>query len=333
MKGKVRYLKPIDVSPAYFDEIEAEIVRWFRREIYLPIVRELKLAESGDNAILKNSFDDLIRAIKKGQVIYERGHFKGKFSAEISKELKKRGATWDTEDKSWRLPQAQMDHDIMAAVGTARSRFVSTSERIMDKLSKIVPEEVAKKMSLENLFDQTVFKVNKDVEANVKAITVAPKLTKEQQARIASEYNDNIKLAIEDFTRKETQELRNKVQSNAEAGIRYESLAREIEKSYGITRRKAKFLARQETSLLMTKFAQVRYQDAGVNEYEWQCVHMPHDKTPDQHTLGNVRYYHGLLDKKIFRWDNPPVVNAKGDRKNPGQDYNCRCKARPIVRF
>ncbi len=108
-------------------------------------------------------------------------------------------------------------------------------------------------------------------------------------------------------------------------GYRYETLVAEIQKSYGISQRKAKFLARQETSLLMSKFKQVRYQEAGSNEYIWDCV--------AGSSAHPVRHFHLLNRGKIFRWDTGAPINANGDRKNPGQDYNCRCFAKPIIRF
>ena len=44
-----------------------------------------------------------------------------------------------------------------------------------------------------------------------------------------------------------------------------------------------------------------------------------------------VREMHKALAGKVFSWDDPPITNEKGDRNNPGQDYGCRCYARPIV--
>jgi uncharacterized protein with gpF-like domain len=84
----------------------------------------------------------------------------------------------------------------------------------------------------------------------------------------------------------------------------------------------------------MAKFKQVRYTDSGIHEYIWQCVKMPHDKNPKQHVPGNVRYYHGLLEGTKQRWDDPPQVSDDPiEYKNPGQDYNCRCIARPFLRL
>ena len=80
----------------------------------------------------------------------------------------------------------------------------------------------------------------------------------------------------------------------------------------------------------MTKYKQVRYQSAGVNQYKWKCV----VGSPNH----PVRPMHAELGKRsdkgeLFTWDNPPIVDSKGDRKNPGQDFGCRCVAIPVVTF
>ena len=58
--------------------------------------------------------------------------------------------------------------------------------------------------------------------------------------------------------------------SNLPIGLKNEIGA--IQKSYGVTANKAKFLARQETKLLTTTLKEVRYVDAGVTKYKWKSV-------------------------------------------------------------
>ena len=107
-------------------------------------------------------------------------------------------------------------------------------------------------------------------------------------------------------------------------------------KSFGVSQRKAKFVGVQETGLLMAKFKEVRYKDAGIKKFIWTCV-----KGTPAHP---VRHEHKILDGKIFVWDNPRELGKNGrpnpsglhkpgENKNPGEDYNCRCYAKPIVEF
>lgn len=121
--------------------------------------------------------------------------------------------------------------------------------------------------------------------------------------------------------------LRKQVMAAAFRGNRYDALVKTIQRSYGVTVSKAKFLAHQETNLLMAKFKETRYTDAGIVEYRWRCV--------TGSKLHPVRPSHKALDGKIFRFDDPPITTPPSEaprRNNPGEDYGCRCTAVPVVR-
>ena len=104
-----------------------------------------------------------------------------------------------------------------------------------------------------------------------------------------------------------------------------EKLAKKIKASYGVSQSKATFLARQESNLLLAKFRESRYNEIGCDEYIWQTV-VGSPSSP-------VREGHARLNGTRQRFSNPPVVNKKGDRKNPSEDYGCRCRPKPVIRF
>lgn len=314
-------LTPIKEKPEYWDEIEAKIIALFRAELYIPLVVELGVKQK----VLKNSIDDLVNAIKFGKITFYRGQFSGRFNASTSKELKRLGAQWDRKQRTWKIPQSSLPPDIKIAINAGEARFNQAVSRIDKKLASILPEELADQLKIEHIFDSTLFKVDKDLKKSLKNLTIAPELKSEQRKKIAKGWTDNMKLYIKDFTEKEISTLRKDVQKTVFEGGRYESMIKTIQKSYGVTQNKAKFLARQETSLLMTKFKETRYMDAGVKKYKWGTV--------AGSAAHPVRPMHKALEGKIFSWDNPPVTDDKGARNNPGQDYNCRCFARPIVDF
>ena len=46
-----------------------------------------------------------------------------------------------------------------------------------------------------------------------------------------------------------------------------------------------------------------------------------------------VRPDHARLEGRICNWNDPPVVDLRsGRRRHPGEDYNCRCTAAPMVK-
>jgi SPP1 gp7 family putative phage head morphogenesis protein len=317
-------LRPIKESPEDYEAVEKRIIELFRKRLYLPLLQEF----SESALILRNAKDDLFSAIRTGRITYNRGVFSGRFNSTISRELKKLGARWDRSGKAWRLKSDELPVELKHAISSSEYRYKQKITAIDKQLADIVPAEIAKHLQIENLFDSTLWKVDKEFKTSLRGLTVAPELSAEQRKRIAAEWQENMKLWIQTFTEKEILRLRKDMRESIESGNRYEAAINAIKSSYGVSRNKAKFLARQETSLLMTKFKQTRYEDAGVREYRWGCV----AGSP----LHPVRPWHKALEGKIFRWDNPPVTTKPGEaarRNNPGQDYNCRCFARPIVKF
>lgn len=323
-------LTPIREMPKEYEKIEAELKALFKKEIYIPIARELKLnlnrvknAESDDSSYLRD-------AITSGRITFYRGQFKGRFNSTLSRELHRIGAKWDAKQGSFSIPQSQLSQEIQSAILASYDRFERTAAKMDEKLAKIIPAEIADKLKIEKIFDTTLWKVDNEFNKSVKGFAVAPKLTEEQKERIVKEYSENMKLSIKGWMDSEIKELREKIQQNVNQGFRYETMIKTIETSYGVSQNKAKFLARQETNLLITKFKQTRYQSAGIEQYKWVCVRGS--------SLHPVRPMHQKLNDRsakgeLFSWSNPPVDDEDGKRHNPGENFNCRCVAIPVVRF
>lgn len=330
---KYRVLPPIKEKPEDFEAIGAAILQLLRESIYIPLIRELQANDQILGKSLKNSFDELVQAIIRGKIQYSDGQFTGKFSSTLSRELRSIGARWERKQGSFSLPPSRLSRELIEAISISKSKFRETMSRINLKLEQLSPAHIAQALSVEKLIDPVLYKTDAKVAETLKGIAIQPKITPEARDRISKEYTENLQLYIQDFTEKEITALRKRIEFSAVNGYRYETVVSEIERSYGVSYNKAKFLARQETSLLMTKFKQIRYQDAGSEEYIWGCVKMPHQQKGVPASPGDVRYFHGIHEGKKFRWDTGAVVNERGEKKNPGQDYNCRCFARPVVRF
>jgi len=316
-------LKPIKETPEDLEAVEAIIKQVFRREIYLPLIRSAgKTIKTLHNA---GKLSELIRAILSEKIGYHQGSFFGQIKASISRELKSLGAKWDKRSASWKIPKSQIPADINEAIFVAELKIKKQYLEVDKKLEKIIPEEISAKVRVSRHFEKTLNKIDRQLTRTIKPFIVAPKVSARSKELIAEEYTNNLQLYIKGWIEEEIPKLREEVQRSVFSGNRYENLAKTIVKSYGQSERKAKFLARQETSLMITKYKELRYSEVGVEEYIWTCV---------QGTSSHpVRPMHKALQGKIFRWDNPPVVNEKGQRLNPGQDFGCRCYAKPIVKF
>jgi SPP1 gp7 family putative phage head morphogenesis protein len=315
-------VSPIPVTPSDYDEIEGVISEVFKDEVYLPLWRELTTEKS---ASLHNTLNVLVNAINRGQIRFYRGRFTGKFNSQISRELRKLGARYNRRTKSYNIQMKELPRTIRDQILISEDRLLRELQKIDKRIAEISPEKIAKKLKLEKIIDKKLWTVSKRIDATLRRITVSPKLTKKQVEQISKEYTNNMRLYIKKWTEQEIKRLRKRVKREYFSGNRYEGMVEVIRKSYGVSQSKARFLARQETHLLMSQFKQSRYKEAGVNEYKWKTV----AGSPDH----PVRPMHKKLDNKIFSWDDPPVVNERGDRKHPGEDYGCRCFAIPVVRF
>lgn len=93
------------------------------------------------------------------------------------------------------------------------------------------------------------------------------------------------------------------------------SIIKQIQKQGNSTLKRAKLIARDQSSKLNSALNQQRQKNLGVEEYIWR-------------TAGDsrVRESHESKNGKIFRWDDPP-----SDTGHPGQDIQCRCVAQAII--
>lgn len=97
-------------------------------------------------------------------------------------------------------------------------------------------------------------------------------------------------------------------------------IVKEIQQTYGVSRRRAELIARDQTAKLNGQIQRAQQMDAGIEEYIWYSC-------KDE----RVRKRHRELDGKTFSWHEPPVVDKRtGRRCHPGQDYQCRCIGRPV---
>ena len=120
---------------------------------------------------------------------------------------------------------------------------------------------------------------------------------------------------IKSIPEQELDRVSGDIERGLQQGLRFTDIAKGIQESYGITHRRAKLIARDQTTKLNASLTKLRQQEVGVEEYIWQ--------TSDDE---RVRPTHRANDGKTFQWSSPPPITG-----HPGNDINCRCVARPIL--
>jgi SPP1 gp7 family putative phage head morphogenesis protein len=327
MKNFIKYktLKPILDKQEYSRNIEKKILNC----LYILIFKEIDKIINDSIGTYYNSNGDndlsyLIEAIKKGRIQYNNGKFSGSFNAKISKNLKNLGAVYNKKSKTWDIKIEKLPPEIQQIIAVANIKFQKLHDDILKKLKNFNIDKSIKIFSFETDYETTLTDLNKQLyKTALNDVSVIPEFTEQMKKNIAKDYSNNLNLYIKNFTEEETLKLRDLVYKNTFEGCRAESLVEIIQQRYSVTKSKAQFLAKQETSLLVSKFRQQRYQDCGLNEYEWSGANDERER-PD----------HKALNGLIFTWDNPPITDKRtGARNNPGEDYGCRCIAKPVIRF
>lgn len=129
--------------------------------------------------------------------------------------------------------------------------------------------------------------------------------------------SDNVEL-IKTVPHKSLEHMKEIVYSGYMNGQSTTNIVKEIQRRYGMDKRHARLIARDQTAKLNAAITKKQQKDAGVNRYEWS------DSNDNR-----VRSSHHRLNGHIFSWDEPPETD-KGRRCHPGEDYQCRCCALPV---
>lgn len=92
----------------------------------------------------------------------------------------------------------------------------------------------------------------------------------------------------------------------------------------GISLRRARIIARDQTRKAFSNINFARMDKIGVKEYEW--LHSAGGQKP--------RPLHIRMSGNVYRIDKPPIIDEKTDQRGkPGDLINCRCRAIPIIKF
>lgn len=133
----------------------------------------------------------------------------------------------------------------------------------------------------------------------------------EDQLKLFSSQNSQLIRSIPD---QELEQVSQLVERGLQEGSSIKDIEKDLIERFGITRRRAKLIARDQTAKLNASLTKLRQEQLGVEEYTWQ-------------TAGDerVRPTHRANDGKKFKWSSPPSTG------HPGTAINCRCVAIPVL--
>ena len=163
----------------------------------------------------------------------------------------------------------------------------------------------------------------KDSKKNfgIDILTGSPEL-KEYQELAANSAASLIKsIAAQNLDKVETIVL-----TNIQNGNRSSEIVSDLQEQFGVTKNRAKLIARDQTIKINSDLSQMRQRKAGFKYFKWltskdERVRPEHVKI----SKDNVGYGVG-----VYMYDDPPQ-NKKGEEIMPGDEVNCRCVAVPVL--
>jgi SPP1 gp7 family putative phage head morphogenesis protein len=333
------YLDPIPYDDRWHAPLERALIG-ILLDIFRPLFEAFAAADRMDNA----KHTALERALKTGRIQFENGVFRGDMSAAISKEIKAAGGQF--KGGLWRLPSPMLPTNLQLAIAANVRAMAALQKSISAELERM-PIEFAtriKNLDIASLgivgIKETSMLARKRV---AKAITINPSLGKAGMERfkagwvkvddkpIREIFKDRVTGYFKNYGEEEVIILRKKVFKQYMDGATREEMRKLVMGRLRIGETRAKFIARQETALMTVQYQQEQYQSAGIAKYKWVTAGDHVVRGTRSNDSGN----HKALNGKIFSWDNPPAAEffSTGTPCHPGEDFNCRCQAKPIVEW
>lgn len=113
---------------------------------------------------------------------------------------------------------------------------------------------------------------------------------------------------------------------NMRRGLMPGKIAEQLFNQYDITKRRAKFIARDQTAKINSDLTRKRFNASGVKYFRWVTSKDERVRSEHRKFANTVTKY----GKGIYRLDKPPI-NSKGEEVWPGSDYGCRCVMIPVL--
>lgn len=117
-------------------------------------------------------------------------------------------------------------------------------------------------------------------------------------------------------------QVSNIVLGNMRQGMRPSAIEGALQDQFGVTKRRAKLIARDQTAKVQGELTKQRQIDAGYKYFRWVDSHDQRVRHR-HHEIATATTKYGV---GVYRWDQLPKGDS-GEPIQPGSDYQCRCIA------
>jgi len=195
--------------------------------------------------------------------------------------------------------------DLQALINGLRQQW-----RILDSEAEKIARQMADRTNEFNR-EKFVKNINKAIGVDVTDILADSNI----EGALNSSVQANVSL-IKDMPQTQIDRIQSIVMQGVDGGHDFFSIKKQLRKVDGISKRRARLIARDQVSKLNGALNQIRQDDLGITHYIWRT-------SEDE----RVRETHQENNGKRFAWDSPPAETG-----HPGEDIQCRCTADPDLR-
>lgn len=188
------------------------------------------------------------------------------------------------------------------------SRFDEAAEKLAEHFAKRAAERATGK--LEEILDQA-------------GMTVQFKTTAAIRDALSATVGENVGL-IRSIASEHLSAVEGLVMRSISTGRDLNSLAKELEARYRLTKQRAALISRDQNNKATATIARVRQQEAGITQARW--LHSGGGRHPRPE---HVAFSAGRLGGPLY--DPAKGAYLEGKWTWPGVEINCRCVSRPVV--
>lgn len=126
---------------------------------------------------------------------------------------------------------------------------------------------------------------------------------------------------IKSIAQKYHSDIQTQVWQSVKRGADLKTLSKHLSDTYGVTRRRAALIARDQNAKAKATIEAVRHQELGIKQAIWMHSHAGKEPRPTHVKMNNKIYD---LDRGMWDSDEQKFVH-------PGELINCRCTMRPYI--
>jgi SPP1 gp7 family putative phage head morphogenesis protein len=218
---------------------------------------------------------------------------------------------------AWRKNTPEMAQDESPARGLAAAvrRLARRWQKRFDEAAKELAAYFAKSVA-----DRSDVALRRTLEKG--GISVKFRMTAAMQDVLSSAVEENVAL-IKSIPQRYFLQVQGFVQRSVQTGRDLKQLTDDLENNFGVTRRRAAFIARDQNNKISGTLQRVRQQELGITQARW--VHSSAGREP------RPTHVQASKDGVIFDLREGWLDPALNKRIWPGSEPNCRCIAKPII--